>query len=91
MSNFNTRMEVEVFGRIRCAYSFARFGSSLSINGAIIGPSRTLSSAMYVESKRVRVWTESKQVMVATVKRGWKTLVLGSKSHELADEWSSMH
>ncbi|XP_070669657.1 uncharacterized protein [Malus domestica] len=58
---------------------------------AIIGPSRTLSSAMYVESKRVRVWTESKQVMVATVKRGWKTLVLGSKSHELADEWSSMH
>ncbi|KAM1309490.1 hypothetical protein ACFX2H_006172 [Malus domestica] len=65
-------MEVEVFGRIRCAYSFAR----------------TLSLAMYVESKRVRVWTESKQVMVATVERGWKTLVLGSKSHELADEWS---
>ncbi|KAM1872363.1 hypothetical protein ACFX13_006327 [Malus domestica] len=26
--------------------------------------------------------------MVATVERGWKTLVLGSKSHELADEWS---
>ncbi|CAN6575942.1 unnamed protein product [Malus baccata var. baccata] len=43
---------------------------------------------MYVESKRVRVWTESKQVMMATVGRGWKTLVLGSKSHELADEWS---
>ncbi|RXH84437.1 hypothetical protein DVH24_027336 [Malus domestica] len=59
-----------------------------SSSAAIIGPSRTLSSAMYVESKRVRVWTESKQGMVATVERGWKTLVLGSKSHELADEWS---
>ncbi|CAN6579053.1 unnamed protein product [Malus baccata var. baccata] len=59
-----------------------------SSSAAIIGPSRTLSSAMYVESKRVWVWTEIKQVMMATMERGWKTLVLGSKSHELADEWS---
>ncbi|GLU01938.1 hypothetical protein SLE2022_192130 [Rubroshorea leprosula] len=44
----------------------------------------------YEQSKRVWVWTESKQVMTAAVERGWKTFLFTSHNQELAHEWSSM-
>ncbi|XP_050104143.1 uncharacterized protein LOC126583687 isoform X2 [Malus sylvestris] len=64
--------------------------SQNSSSAAAIGFSTTSSSGTYGESKRVWVWTESKQVMTAAVERGWNTFVFPSQSRELADEWSSI-
>ncbi|KAM2143507.1 hypothetical protein ACFX1R_047292 [Malus domestica] len=64
--------------------------SQNSSSAAAIGSSTTSSSGTYGESKRVWVWTESKQVMTAAVERGWNTFVFPSQSRELADEWSSI-
>ncbi|KAM0986134.1 hypothetical protein ACFX13_013605 [Malus domestica] len=57
-------------------------------SAAAIGSSTTSSSGTYGESKKVWVWTESKQVMTAAIKRGWNTFVFPFQSRELADEWS---
>lgn len=62
--------------------------SQNSSSATAIGSSTTSSSGTYGESKRVWVWTESKQVMTAAVERGWNTFVFPSQSRELADEWS---
>ncbi|XP_068334755.1 uncharacterized protein [Pyrus communis] len=64
--------------------------SQNSSSATAIGSSTTSSSGTYGESKRVWVWTESKQVMTAAVERGWNTFVFPSQSRELADEWSSI-
>ncbi|KAM1613612.1 hypothetical protein PS2_002090 [Malus domestica] len=57
-------------------------------SAAAIGSSTTSSSGTYGESKKVWVWTESRQVMTAAIKRGWNTFVFPFQSRELADEWS---
>ncbi|CAK7335141.1 unnamed protein product [Dovyalis caffra] len=44
----------------------------------------------YEKSKRVWIWTESKQVMTAAVERGWNTFIFLSKHRQLAIEWSSI-
>ncbi|XP_042505300.1 uncharacterized protein LOC122081937 [Macadamia integrifolia] len=41
------------------------------------------------KSKRVWVWTESKQVMTAAVERGWNTFIFASSNRALASDWSS--
>nr|XP_023914873.1 uncharacterized protein LOC112026419 isoform X3 [Quercus suber] len=46
------------------------------------------SSGSYQNSKRVWIWTESKEVMTASVERGWNTFVFSSKHRQLANEWS---
>lgn len=63
----------------------AQKSSSASIG---LGSSMRSSSGTYGKSKRVWVWTESKQVMTASVERGWNTFIFSSRSRELADEWS---
>ncbi|XP_038698860.1 3-dehydroquinate synthase homolog isoform X2 [Tripterygium wilfordii] len=50
----------------------------------------TMASGLYDQSKRVWIWTKSKQVMTAAVERGWNTFLFSSKNRQLADEWSSM-
>ncbi|BBH00332.1 hypothetical protein Prudu_010293 [Prunus dulcis] len=65
----------------------AQKSSSASIG---LGSSTPSSSGTYGKSKRVWVWTESKQVMTASVERGWNTFIFSSRSRELADEWSSI-
>ncbi|PQQ10094.1 3-dehydroquinate synthase homolog isoform X1 [Prunus yedoensis var. nudiflora] len=65
----------------------AQKSSSASIG---LGSSTSSSSGTYGKSKRVWVWTESKQVMTASVERGWNTFIFSSRSRELADEWSSI-
>ncbi|CAK7344445.1 unnamed protein product [Dovyalis caffra] len=52
----------------------------------------TMSSdgGTYEKSKRVWIWTESKQVMTAAVERGWNTFIFLSKHRQLAIEWSSI-
>ncbi|TXG59166.1 hypothetical protein EZV62_016995 [Acer yangbiense] len=47
-------------------------------------------SIPYEKSKRVWIWTESKQVMCAAVERGWNTFIFSPHNHELANDWSSM-
>ncbi|KAL0014110.1 hypothetical protein SO802_001179 [Lithocarpus litseifolius] len=46
------------------------------------------SSGSYQNSKRVWIWTQSKEVMTASVERGWNTFVFSSKHRQLANEWS---
>ncbi|KAF7134638.1 hypothetical protein RHSIM_Rhsim08G0067900 [Rhododendron simsii] len=48
------------------------------------------SSSLAMSKKRVWIWTENKQVMMAAVERGWNTFVFSSQCHALASEWSSM-
>ncbi|KAL4653736.1 hypothetical protein ACB092_01G327000 [Castanea dentata] len=48
------------------------------------------SSGSYQNSKRVWIWTQSKEVMTASVERGWNTFVFSSKHGQLANEWSSI-
>ncbi|XP_015879382.3 uncharacterized protein LOC107415555 isoform X2 [Ziziphus jujuba] len=48
------------------------------------------SSGPYGQSKRVWIWTESKQVMTAAVERGWNTFLFSSSRRELANDWSSL-
>ncbi|XP_043704679.1 3-dehydroquinate synthase homolog isoform X2 [Telopea speciosissima] len=42
------------------------------------------------KSKRVWVWTESKQVMTTAVERGWNTFIFSSSNRALASDWSSI-
>ncbi|KAJ6290287.1 hypothetical protein OIU78_026080 [Salix suchowensis] len=48
------------------------------------------SGASYEKSKRVWIWTESKQVMTAAVERGWNTFIFLSNHRQLAIDWSSI-
>lgn len=56
--------------------------------GALICSSSKSSSVPYDQSKRVWIWTESKQVMLTAVERGWDTFIFPSRRRELAHEWS---
>ncbi|KAH8483713.1 hypothetical protein H0E87_028215 [Populus deltoides] len=47
------------------------------------------SGGSYEKSKRVWIWTESKQVMTAAVERGWNTFIFLSNHRQLAIDWSS--
>ncbi|KAL5741061.1 hypothetical protein ACOSP7_029925 [Xanthoceras sorbifolium] len=47
-------------------------------------------SAPYEKSKRVWIWTKSKQVMCAAVERGWNTFIFSPQIQQLANDWSSM-
>ena len=40
------------------------------------------------KSKRVWIWTKSKQVMAAAVERGWNTFIFPSQHQHLAHDWS---
>uniref|UniRef100_A0A2P2K602 Uncharacterized protein LOC105643334 n=1 Tax=Rhizophora mucronata TaxID=61149 RepID=A0A2P2K602_RHIMU len=46
------------------------------------------SSGAYEKSKRVWIWTQSKQVMTCAIERGWNTFLFSSKHRQLAEEWS---
>uniref|UniRef100_A0A2P2K5Z0 Uncharacterized protein LOC105643334 n=1 Tax=Rhizophora mucronata TaxID=61149 RepID=A0A2P2K5Z0_RHIMU len=48
------------------------------------------SSGAYEKSKRVWIWTQSKQVMTCAIERGWNTFLFSSKHRQLAEEWSSI-
>ncbi|KDP45492.1 hypothetical protein JCGZ_09741 [Jatropha curcas] len=48
------------------------------------------SSGAYEKSKRVWIWTQSKQVMTAAVERGWNTFIFSSHHKELVNDWSSI-
>ncbi|KAJ6421664.1 hypothetical protein OIU84_028944 [Salix udensis] len=48
------------------------------------------SGGSYEKSKRVWIWTESKQVMTASVERGWNTFIFLSNHRQLAVDWSSI-
>ncbi|KAJ6753169.1 3-DEHYDROQUINATE SYNTHASE [Salix koriyanagi] len=48
------------------------------------------SGGSYEKSKRVWIWTESKQVMTAAVERGWNTFIFLSNHRQLAIDWSSI-
>ncbi|XP_059642134.1 uncharacterized protein LOC132284084 [Cornus florida] len=50
----------------------------------------TSSSSISMSKKLVWIWTENKQVMTASVERGWNTFVFSSHRRDLADEWSSI-
>ncbi|GMY13608.1 3-dehydroquinate synthase [Fagus crenata] len=39
-------------------------------------------------SSMVWIWTQSKEVMTASVERGWNTFVFSSKHLQLANDWS---
>ncbi|TKY50283.1 3-dehydroquinate synthase [Spatholobus suberectus] len=41
-------------------------------------------------SKRVWIWTNNKQVMIAAVERGWNTFIFPSHHRQLAHDWSSI-
>ncbi|XP_068645830.1 uncharacterized protein [Aristolochia californica] len=40
--------------------------------------------------KQVWLWTKSKQVMTASVERGWNTFIFSEKDRELSKDWSSI-
>lgn len=42
----------------------------------------------FEKSKRVWIWTESKQVMCSAVERGWNTFIFSPQNQELASHWS---
>uniref|UniRef100_A0A2N9GEW4 3-dehydroquinate synthase n=2 Tax=Fagus sylvatica TaxID=28930 RepID=A0A2N9GEW4_FAGSY len=48
------------------------------------------SSGSYRKSKRVWIWTQSKEVMTASVERGCNTFVFSSNHRQLANDWSSI-
>ncbi|KAG7985430.1 hypothetical protein I3843_03G025200 [Carya illinoinensis] len=52
--------------------------------------SMTSSSGSYEKSKSVWIWTENKEVLTASVERGWNTFVFSSRHRQLAHEWSSI-
>ncbi|CAH2045021.1 unnamed protein product [Thlaspi arvense] len=41
-------------------------------------------------SKKVWIWTERKEVMTASVERGWNTFIFSSDNRQLSNEWSSI-
>ncbi|KAL9427362.1 hypothetical protein AB3S75_029537 [Citrus x aurantiifolia] len=50
----------------------------------------SVSNSSSSKSKRVWIWTESKQVMTAAVERGWNTFVFLSENQQLAIDWSTI-
>lgn len=46
------------------------------------------SSGSYENCKKVWIWTQSKEVMTASVERGWNTFVFSSRDRQLVNEWS---
>jgi hypothetical protein len=48
----------------------------------------TSSFGSYEKSKRVWIWTKSKEVMTAAVERGWNTFIFSSQHRQLANEWT---
>ncbi|GAV67936.1 DHQS domain-containing protein [Cephalotus follicularis] len=53
--------------------------------GSSVAP---ISLGTFEQSKRVWIWTESKQVMTAAVERGWITFMFSPQQGPLAAEWS---
>ncbi|KAJ4973217.1 hypothetical protein NE237_006391 [Protea cynaroides] len=65
--------------------------SQNNISGITIPTTRTSgNNEQQWKSKRVWVWTESKQVMTAAVERGWNTFLFTSSNRSLASDWSSI-
>ncbi|XP_039125172.1 3-dehydroquinate synthase homolog isoform X2 [Dioscorea cayenensis subsp. rotundata] len=66
--------------RARCPVSYRTIMSS------------SLISDSEKQNKLVWIWTECKEVMIASVERGWNTFIFPSESRfrDLASEWSSI-
>ncbi|XP_041004537.1 3-dehydroquinate synthase homolog isoform X2 [Juglans microcarpa x Juglans regia] len=96
-------LKITIFELVQAPYkwnpcrsnSWAKHHSSNSKNFSSVAmrashSSTTSSSGSYEKSKSVWIWTENKEVLTASVERGWNTFVFSSRHRQLAHEWSSI-